>query len=437
MAEGTGSRAEADDLPDAREAFSTDEPGRRETDPYLAARAGALLVLVPPRGSRPADDGLADQEARELLGVVPVAEFDVDRAHAISVLTDLGETGSRVARLFSTPSGAREPPGTTEPLELVQDLFARSTTERASVHAAQREAATELFGEGRERGNGQTSSDTATRLIVASLLDEEALVRVAASAAALRIDPRNRVADSILEAASRASDEIGEFARAILINARGSDQRRLEIEGSEAPTEAKPDSVLVHGTWARRGRWWRPSGELHEFLRNKNVFPLLYAGRESFAWSGYFSVRTWVNPQKDWDREQAGSHLAWWAERRLTPPPDMIGHSYGGSISMLATQVEKKVRGLLLLSPAVHRACLPDPDFYEGILLVRMRLDLVLLADRSKPQLLRELPRVTERILPRRGKTGHFETHDPTTWAANSLDEFVRDEWLVSLGDRS
>jgi pimeloyl-ACP methyl ester carboxylesterase len=115
----------------------------------------------------------------------------------------------------------------------------------------------------------------------------------------------------------------------------------------------------------------------------------------------------------------------------------MIGHSYGGSISMLATQVEKKVRGLLVLSPAVHGTCLPNPDFYEGILLVRMPLDLVLLADRSKPALLHELPRVTERILPRRGKTGHFETHDPAIWTANRLDEFVRDEWLVSLSDRS
>lgn len=437
MAEGTGSRAEADELPDAREAFSTDEPGRRETDPYQAARAGALLALVPPRGSRPADDGLADQEARELLGVEPVAEFDVDRAQAVSVLTDLGETGSSVARRFSTPSGAREPPGTTEPLELVQDLLARSPTERASVHGAQREAATELFAQGRERANEQSSRDAATQLIVASLLDEEALVRVAASASVLRIDPRNMVADSILEAASRASDEIGEFARAILVNARRSEHRRLEIEGSEATAEANPDSVLVHGTWARRGNWWRPSGDLHEFLRTENVFPRLYAGRDNFAWSGDFSFQPWVNPQRDWNREQAASHLAWWAERRLTPPPDMIGHSYGGSISMLATQVEKRVRGLLLLSPAVHRTCLPNPDFYEGILLVRTHLDLVLLADRSKPQLLLELPRVTERILPRRGKTGHSETHDPPTWTANRLDEFVRDEWLVSLGDRS
>ena len=432
MAEGTGPRAEADDLPDAREAFTTDEPGRRETDPYLAARAGALLALVPPRGSRPADDRLADQEARELLGVVPVAEFDVDRAQAVSVLTDLGETGSEVARLLSTPSGARE-----SPAGLVQDLLARYPAERDSVHAAQREAATQLFGGARERANEQTSRDAATQLIVASLLDEEALVRVAASAAMLRIDPRNTVADSILEDASRASDETGEFARAILVNARDSEHGRLEIEGSEATAEANPDSVLVHGTWARGGRWWRPSGDLHEFLRTKNVFPRLYAGRESFAWSGYFSFRTWVHPERDWNREQAGSHLAWWAERRLTPPPDIIGHSYGGSISMLATQVEKKVRGLLLISPAVHKTCLPNPDFYEGILTVRMPLDLVLLADRSKPQLLRELPRVTERILPRRGKTGHSETHDPTIWAANRLDEFVRDEWLVSLGDRS
>jgi pimeloyl-ACP methyl ester carboxylesterase len=132
------------------------------------------------------------------------------------------------------------------------------------------------------------------------------------------------------------------------------------------------------------------------------VFPRLYSGGRPFAWSGYFSIRNWVGAGADWNRTQAGSHLAWWAQRELVDPPDLIGHSYGGSISMLATRVEKQCRGLLLLSPAVHETCLPDAVYYDQILVVRMRFDLVLLLDRSSPQLLAGLPRTSERVLPRR-----------------------------------
>jgi pimeloyl-ACP methyl ester carboxylesterase len=128
--------------------------------------------------------------------------------------------------------------------------------------------------------------------------------------------------------------------------------------------------------------------------------------------------------------------LAWWAERELLRPPDFIGHSYGGSISMLATRVQKECRGLVLLSPAVHETCLPDPDYYSQILFVRMRIDLVLLLDRSMPHLLLNLPRVTERVLPRHGLTGHAATHDPDVWRENSLDLYVRDEWLPLLPAR-
>jgi pimeloyl-ACP methyl ester carboxylesterase len=177
---------------------------------------------------------------------------------------------------------------------------------------------------------------------------------------------------------------------------------------------------------------------LHQYLQEEAIFPGIYTGPRPFEWSGYFSFRNWLGGGSvDWNRTQAGSHLAWWAERSLSGAPDLIGHSYGGSISMLATSVEKECRGLLLLSPAVHETCLPDDRFYERILTIRMRFDLVLLADRSRPDLLARKPRVEERIVPRDGWLGHAATHDPDVWRANGLGEYIRDEWLPSLSPRA
>jgi hypothetical protein len=40
---------------------------------------------------------------------------------------------------------------------------------------------------------------------------------------------------------------------------------------------------LLHGTWARRGRWWRPTGDLHDYLCvQEAVFPHLYRGPRPF-----------------------------------------------------------------------------------------------------------------------------------------------------------
>jgi pimeloyl-ACP methyl ester carboxylesterase len=162
----------------------------------------------------------------------------------------------------------------------------------------------------------------------------------------------------------------------------------------------------------------------------------LYRGPDPFKWSGYFSFRVWAKPSQDWNRQQAADSLAWWAHRRLAPERDLIGHSYGGSLTMMATRSEKRVRGMVLLSPAVHRTCLPDPANYEQLLHVWTKLDLVLLADVSKPSLLRSLPNVTQRRVGRRGLTGHSATHDPVVWRRSGLADYVKDEWLPSLTRR-
>jgi hypothetical protein len=92
---------------------------------------------------------------------------------------------------------------------------------------------------------------------------------------------------------------------------------------------------------------------------------------------------------------------------------------------------------MVLLSPAVHRGCLPDPSYYEQILHVTTKLDLVLLADLSRPRLLRSLPNVVDRRVKRKGLVGHVATHDPRVWRESGLTDYVRDEWLPLLSPRS
>src|SRR5262249_15067102 len=156
------------------------------------------------------------------------------------------------------------------------------------------------------------------------------LIRVAAAAATLRFDEENPLAEAVLDQRSRGQDEIGELARAALAYAHRHDTRRGEGEAGRRPgrrAESRPDAGLVHGTWARRRRWWHPDGSLHRFLRDARVFPKLYGDRDEFEWSGYFSFRNWATGARiDWNRVQAGSHLAWWAQRRLVAEPDLIGH---------------------------------------------------------------------------------------------------------------
>jgi pimeloyl-ACP methyl ester carboxylesterase len=319
----------------------------------------------------------------------------------------------------------------------VESIRASSTAERGVVEAEQGQAAQQLFGP-RESATEQQRQGAATRLIASSILDADPLVQVAAAGAMLRFDPRNPLALTLLDESSRFSfDDIGQLARAILATARETETRRIEIEHPRGDAPPAPDSVLIHGTWARHGKWWRPGKDLHEYIRVKErLFPDLYTGPDAFKWSAYFSFRAWLPVKTDWDRQQAAASLAWWAERRLIAPPDLIGHSYGGSLALLATRLEKRIRGMVLLSSALHNSCLPDPAYYERILHVTTKLDLTLLADLSNPHLLDHLPNVTEFRMRRKGLLGHGATHDPQSWADSGLTDELRDNWLPSLRPR-
>lgn len=400
MADDSRSRSDTEDLPDALEAFRMERRAVREEETFAVSRAAALLSVVRPPQVDVSTYRLATAETHELLGIEPVEPFEGREELAVELGT-LGGAGARAAgrlreerygrRITDEPSAG--PLGDGGSRWVARELRDVSESERETVDAAQRDAAAQLFQPDAAEHN-VPRRNSAARLIAASLLDEDPLVQVAAAAAALRVDKRNPLAEEILADAARAeSDEIAELSRAILTNDRGTETRVIEIEYPAGAPDPAADSTVVHGTWARWGRWWQPDGDLYRYLRDEEaLFPHLYRGPEPFKWSGYFAFRVLAKPKKDWNRQQAADSLAWWTHRKLKPHPDLIGHSYGGSLSMMATQAEKKVRGMVLLSPAVHKTCLPDPANYEQILHVTMKADLVLLADLSTPRLLRGRP---------------------------------------------
>jgi hypothetical protein len=448
MAPDPRSQADTDDVPAALEAFRSEPDVRRQEAAFVVSRAATLLSLVRPRQLGTSEFRLATEEARELLAAQPVEHFQLGRENLLTGMEQLGAADTRAAEFMRyewiTRRESAEPVGgpggvADRSRRVTQEVRALSRLDRPALDAAQREAAEELFPpDDATAERGRPRSEPAARLIAASLLDDDLLVQVAAAAAALRADARNPLAEAILDdTARRGSDEMAELSRAILASDRESERRRIEIEGPPGTPDPAADSALIHGTWARWGLWWRPDGSLARYLREQNLFPHLYRGTDPYEWSGYFSFRAWAKPKTDWHRQQAAASLAWWAHRRLIPQPDLIGHSYGGSLAMLATQAEKRVRGIVLLSPAVHRTCLPDPSNYAGVLHVTMKLDLVLLADLSTPRLLRSLPNVTEWPVKRRGLTGHGGTHDPDVWRDSGLADHVRDVWLPSMVERA
>jgi pimeloyl-ACP methyl ester carboxylesterase len=432
---GDGAEVDTEDLPPARVAF--EESGDEAAT--VASRAAALLALIRPAGSARQAFESATSEARELLGVRPIdppAEGRFMLQEHWSSLGAAGDSALRIVHASESRSRAEEFGLPSEPDSrrrvLYEDLSSAAAFDTERVRAEQREISARVFEQ------APTGPDDALRLVAASLVDRDPVIRVAAAAATLRIDPGNPVAEVVLEDVSRQDDPVAEFSRAVLASYRANETRRIEIEPAAGPPDPEPDSVLVHGTWARWGKWWRPKGDLHTYLSTEpGLFPHLYRGGSPFRWSGYFSFRAWKPGTKvDWSREQAAASFAWWAERRLIQRPDLIGHSYGGSLAMLATKAEKGIRGMILLSPAVHTTCLPDAGYYEQILHVTSKVDLVLMADHSDPRLLSGLPGVIERRVRRRGVLGHGATHQPHVWVANGLTDYIRDAWLPSLSTR-
>ena len=250
--------------------------------------------------------------------------------------------------------------------------------------------------------------ETAATLLEVSLRHPNQLVRVAAAASYVEIVADPVRSTLILEHGVRSGDRM---VRAVAAHALAHVDPRNRVLASLLSSNKRPSlrrpsrtSAIVHGTWARASSWWQPdTGEFWKYLHD-NVDPDLYGAADRFEWSGGYS---------DVARALAGNDFREWVGHKAFDGLDLFTHSHGGSVAMLASQGGTRVGKLVMLSCPVHwPKYAPNFTQVSKVVSVRVRMDLVILADRGGQRF--QDNHIDEHVLPI--WFDHFATHDPHTW---------------------
>lgn len=250
-------------------------------------------------------------------------------------------------------------------------------------------------------------SDKADNLLEVSLRHEQELIRVAAAVAYHERSPeRDRLATILEQGTYNADELVRDLAATGLAQVAPGHVRlsELQAKGGERAAGASSDTtLLIHGTWAAALTWWQPGGDFHSYIL-ANVRSDLYRNPDRFGWSGAYS---------DPARLQAARELVAWVAAHNENGLDLMTHSHGGSVAMLATHSGLHIGELVLLSCPVHiPKYLPDFSQVGKIVSIRVHLDLVILADRGGQRF--RLPQIQENVLPI--WFHHSATHDPSVW---------------------
>src|SRR5438128_3911983 len=188
------------------------------------------------------------------------------------------------------------------------------------------------------------SHEAAAQLFEACLQHRDELVRVSAAASYFELSTESARLLGVLAQGTKSKDPLTRAVAATALArldpthaalARLTAARRRRRRRTRAHT-----GMLIHGTWARGGSWWQPGGDFHRYILAK-VWRDLYAAGDRFDWSGGWS---------DAARSLAGQQLAAWIDGKNAIDIKLMGHSHGGNVAMLATQMTDKIKELVLLS---------------------------------------------------------------------------------------
>jgi hypothetical protein len=253
----------------------------------------------------------------------------------------------------------------------------------------------------------------AAQLLELYVNQENELLRVAAAVSYFDLSAEPARLLTVLEEGT-LSDEalVLDIAATALARIDPGHPRLLELTqfpSTEADDTPAHTSLLIHGTFARNSLWWQPGGDFHTYVLN-NVRPDLYSGADRFDWSGGYS---------DQARALAADQLHLWIASKGLPQPGLFTHSHGGSVAMLASHQQSLDFGeLVLLSCPVHvDKYMPDFNSVQKVVSIRVRLDLVILADRGGQRY--RHPQIEENILPIWFE--HSATHEPAVWEKHNV----------------
>ncbi|MCP4307662.1 MAG: alpha/beta hydrolase [bacterium] len=254
------------------------------------------------------------------------------------------------------------------------------------------------------------TANTAAALIEANLHSSSTLVRTAAAAAALdTTGPREDIEQRLVDSCSHRDPLVRDLGRVGIARVDPDHEALRYVVGRPAPLHAKDRSshtaVLTHGTFASRSRWWRPGGRLHSYL--DGLAPKLHMHDPSYQWTGRYSHGA---------RDLAADRLVAWLADQGLQKPDFFAHSHGGTVAHLATKKGAEFDRVVLLSWPVHDEWFPDFNNLNRIIDIRVKWDLVIIADRGS-QKFRAPRRHRDKVEAHvNGWFDHGDTNDPAYW---------------------
>jgi hypothetical protein len=201
-------------------------------------------------------------------------------------------------------------------------------------------------------------------------------------------------------------------------------QSTASEEHKDVTVPNRPLGVIVHGTWAAKEKWWRPNiGPFWKHVRR--FWPHLYAGLSPFAWSGKNSHAA---------RVLAAQQLVAWAQAQGATSLDIIAHSHGGNVCLLAAKFGLRINRLILLGTPIRTEYMLDLKRTGSIVNVFSLADLVQTPIGTVPhrrfegRTLGDSTTVSNLRAERNGsghEPGHSELHEPKTWTASTLDALL------------
>jgi hypothetical protein len=256
---------------------------------------------------------------------------------------------------------------------------------------------------------------TAAALVESGLRSGSRLVRTSAAVAALdTTGPRDEVLAQLVEGSSRGGPLTKAIGRIGLARVDPGHRalRAVTVRPGPPPGRDRPShtAVLTHGTFAARSRWWQPGGDFYGYLGT--LVPSLHLHDRSFQWSGQYS---------DDARRLAARQLADWVVDQRLSRPDFFAHSHGGTVANLATRLGCEFDRLVLLSWPVHGEWFPDFGRVGRIVDIRVKMDLVIIADRGGQTFTpppEHAAKVTSHV---NGWFRHEDPHDPGYWREHNL----------------
>lgn len=227
----------------------------------------------------------------------------------------------------------------------------------------------------------------------------------------------------------RVPDELRELTltefKAIATLLRYAGEAGEHYAAAERPKSADQPklAIIVHGTWATKETWWRPKGSLWNHVHA--FWPHLYGGPSPFAWSG---------KNDHAERVIAAQQLVAWAQAEGAASLDVIAHSHGGNVCLLAARLGLSISRLILLGTPIRTEYMLDLKNTGSIANVFSLADLTQTPLGTAPhrrfegRSLGDSASVSNWRAEDDGsgsEPGHSDLHEPPTWKASGLNALL------------